>query len=151
MGKDTLIPVASIAACLLAPIILIGFGFLGRAILRPKGYSGWVGFALGVLGVVGIVIALVLPKSAQPGRLASSAPAKESTKPVSGECYRCHKSLGLSVGKGILDKVAGWPYPCKSCGTDYCGNCMAYTIEHNNRVCSYCGKYVGSYQISFKC
>ena len=67
-------------------------------------------------------------------------------KPVPGVCYKCHKQVGDIFGD-LLAIMAKKPYPCQSCGTQYCSNCIAKIIEKNNRICYYCGKYIGGYSI----
>lgn len=50
----------------ISAVLILIFGTITLAIFRSKGRSAWIGFALGFLGVIGIIIALLVP-SAQAG------------------------------------------------------------------------------------
>jgi hypothetical protein len=84
VDEDTIMLITIIAACLIAPVALIVWGLIGRAILSTKGYSRWAGFALGAIGgIVGIIVALVLPKATQPSTRAPATPAMGAPQPRS--------------------------------------------------------------------
>lgn len=76
-------------------------------------------------------------------------------EPVPGICFKCHKPLsemfggafsgGLVVmsGSDMLAKMAQAPFSCKSCGTQFCVDCMAKIKEKNNNICPYCKQNSG--------
>lgn len=57
-------------------------------------------------------------------------------------------SGGTSVGGGItvmsganlMATMAQVPYPCKSCGTHFCVDCMAKIKKESNNICPYCNQ-----------
>jgi hypothetical protein len=76
----------------------------------------------------------------------SFAEAKPS--PVPGKCYECQKPLhkisaGLYMGNELLEAGEQIPYPCKSCGTNFCVNCIVKIQKENNKICPYCQKPIG--------
>lgn len=69
-------------------------------------------------------------------------------KPVLGVCYQCHISLqdmssGVYAGDALLAAMQRIPYPCKSCGTHFCVNCIAEIKKEKNNICPYCGRNIG--------
>lgn len=62
-------------------------------------------------------------------------------------CCRCGKSLseprtGIYVGGEIASAILTSPYPCKSCGTIFCVDCLS-AIQKRNRLCPSCNRDVG--------
>ena len=61
----------------------------------------------------------------------SSLFQKKTVSTYSGpRCSKCGKalqemSMGFYLGSDIISAVGSSPYPCKSCGTPYCVDCMA--------------------------
>ena len=61
-------------------------------------------------------------------------------------CYRCHKSLrevsaGIYGGADLVSMVSRSPYPCKSCGVNFCVDCMAKLRVRGS--CLKCGGSLG--------
>jgi hypothetical protein len=84
MNSDTIYPLVFIVVlCVLTPIMMVVMGLIGRAIMQPKGYNGWLGFLLGALGgLIGILIALVLPKTTPPADALQSVQVITAPPPV---------------------------------------------------------------------
>lgn len=97
---------------------------------RPAFLYGFVGF------LIPPVSAFILP-------LLSNL----SPKRFSGQCFRCGKSLteiseGGYVGAEIASALLDTTYSCKSCGTNFCLDCMS-KLKQGNRICPYCKQDVG--------
>ncbi len=61
-------------------------------------------------------------------------------------CYRCNKSLreisaGIYGGADLVSLIGGSPYPCKSCGVNFCVDCMAKLRTHSR--CPKCSGSLG--------
>ncbi|MBN1935730.1 MAG: hypothetical protein JW934_13765 [Anaerolineae bacterium] len=86
----------------------------------------------------------------KPAARAAPQPAvRLAAVPVPGICFQCHKPLpgmfegasgGVAVmsGDALMTAMARAPYPCKSCGTHFCVDCMAKIKKENNHICPYC-------------
>lgn len=64
-----------------------------------------------------------------------------------GVCYECGKLLaaisrGVHSGEAMRAALDRSAYPCKSCGTDFCIDCMA-KLRKRGQVCPYCLRDVG--------
>lgn len=110
---------------------------------NPKGSSK---------GTVVLAQDLLTPQERQkvglPPQGSVSTYVESPRKPVPGTCYQCHKSLqGISAGaysgSNMVDMMERIPYACKSCGTDFCINCMSEIKKETNKTCPYCGRNIG--------
>lgn len=119
----------------LASIMFVVFGLVGRAILGAKGYSKWLGFTLGAVGgIIGIIVALVLPKATKP----SGQPVVAATRadPPSG----VPRSVTVTPSPGTPtqpEAVSGPPSgqrECPVCGY-YPARQMMHQIEY---TCPFC-------------
>lgn len=62
-------------------------------------------------------------------------------------CVKCGKSLsepsgGIYTGAMLATSILGSSYPCKSCGSVFCIDCMAQ-LKKGNRICPQCGQDIG--------
>jgi hypothetical protein len=83
---------------MLGVLIFIVFGFITLAIFRSKGRSGWIGFALGFLGIIGIIIALLVPST------------KTGAKVVSNQSEKVIREKEKQIPVSIMESL------CESCG-----------------------------------
>lgn len=72
-----------------------------------------------------------------------SSVVRPAPKPIPGICFQCHKPLkamagGVYVGANMMAALEQIPYPCKSCGTQFCVECMAKIKQEHNNICPYC-------------
>ena len=80
------------------PIGWILFGFLGGRIVAKKDYEPKYGIALGFLGLIGLVVALLLPTT-QAGLELKALEYELANAPKRANCPNCGKQIefGLSV------------------------------------------------------
>ena len=92
----------------------------------------WIEFAIAV-AILALPVYLLLSRHL----------AKREPQP--GKCYKCRARISMPSGDvfagGDLGAVIGGsPYPCESCGTSFCADCMRDLRKGN---CPYCGCAIG--------
>jgi hypothetical protein len=76
----------------------------------------------------------------------SFSPAARNT-PSPDRCFKCGKSVsnpsaGVYSGEAFFSAMSQSPYPCKSCGTVFCIDCMS-SITKGSKICPHCHQAVG--------
>jgi hypothetical protein len=111
---------------------------------KGSGYKGVMIFAEDLLTLKERVKVGLPPLSGQDGLTI----ADPKSSPVPDKCYECQKPLhkiiaGLYMGNELLEAGEQIPYPCKSCGTNFCVNCIVKIQKEYNKICPYCQKPIG--------
>ncbi len=75
------------------------------------------------------------------------APTDDSIADRLYRCFSCGKSLGTTAagvysGSEYLSALEASPYPCESCGTLFCIDCMS-KLTKGSRLCPNCHQDVG--------